>query len=76
MKIGLGIERKTMNKNQFLRAKNDTNCLGIIYRIPWGKLVKEDKKNLSNLLVSPGYSKMNIVTHKSINGILDKYSES
>ena len=65
-----------MNKSQFLRAKNDPNCLGVTYRIPWGKLVKEDKKKLSDLLVSPGYSKMNIVTHKSIQGILDNYPDS
>ena len=64
-----------MNKKQFLKAKNDPNCVGVTYRIPWGKLVKEDTKKIADLLVSPGYSKMNTVTHKNIEKILDKYPD-
>ena len=37
-----------MSKKQFLKAKKDPNCMGITYRIPWGKLVEEDNKKLSH----------------------------
>ena len=65
----------TMSRKKILKAKNDPNCAGVIYRIPWGRLVKEDNKELSDLLVSPGYSKMDLNTHKNIQGILKKYPE-
>ena len=65
----------TMSRKKLLKAKNDPNCAGVIYRIPWGRLVKEDNKELSDLLVSPGYSKMDHNTHQSIKRILDKYPD-
>ena len=65
----------TMSRKKILKAKNDPNCAGVIYRIPWGRLVKEDNKELSDLLVSPGYSKMDHNTHQSIQRILDKYPD-
>ena len=64
-----------MNKKQFIKAKGDPNCLGVTYRVPWGILVKEDKEKLSGLLCSPGYTKMDLNTHKNIQGILKKYPE-
>ena len=38
----------TMSRKQLLKAKNDPNCMGVTYRIPWGKLVEEDNKKLSD----------------------------
>ena len=66
----------TLDKQKFLEFANDPNCVGIGgHMIPWGKLVKEDFKKLSDLLCSPGHSKMDIATHESIQGILEKYSD-
>ena len=64
-----------MSKKQFLKAKKVPNCMGITYRIPWGKLVEEDNKKLSDLLTSSGYSKMDFNTHNNIQKILDKYPD-
>ena len=57
----------------FVEVKKDPNCKGVTYRIPWGKFVDEDKKQLSGLLSSPGYAEMNFNVHKNIQEILNKY---
>ena len=65
----------TMSRKKLLKAKNDPDCLGINYRIPWKMLVKKDYKKLSDLLTSSGYSKIDFNTHNNIQKILDKYPD-
>jgi len=60
-------------KQRLLKLKNDPNCVGITYRIPWTNLVYGDKEKISNLLCSPGYSKKDVDTHANIESILGKY---
>tara|TARA_R100000687_G_scaffold79259_1_gene73363 strand:+ start:402 stop:635 length:234 start_codon:yes stop_codon:yes gene_type:complete len=62
-------------KHFLLEVKKDPNCKGVIYRIPWGKFVDKDKKQLSDLLTSPGYAEMNFNTHYNIKKILNKYPD-
>ena len=65
----------TMSRKKLLKAKNDPDCLGINYRIPWKMLVKKDYKKLSDLLTSPGYDDLDCNTHINIQKILDQYPD-
>jgi len=65
----------TMSRKQLLKLKNDPRALGVTYRVPWGMLVKEDHKKLSDLLTSPGYGDLNFNTHNNIQKILDQYPD-
>ena len=62
-------------KHFLLEVKKDPNCKGVIYRIPWGKFLDKDKKQLSDLLTSPGYAEMNFNVHYNIKKILHKYPD-
>ena len=59
-------------KHFLLEVKDSPNCKGVTYRIPWGKFVDEDKKQLSGLLSSSGYAEMNFNVHKNIQEILNQ----